>query len=197
MPSMAARVQGTISAGRSSGLHHRHSTHRSGSRTCGVPDQVRARKKTPIRGRADGESTMWTRWTSSTSPDLTISPASSRRSEELRGQAQIPGADPGLLAPFPQRRRQKRPVVLDMAAGDERQPSAPVADVQHASITVDDDRAAGDVAGQRGTTARVVDTVQDGQQPGQSLPLIRTPVQIRLGGRTNVGTGGRHVITSG
>lgn len=39
-----------------------------------------------------------------------------RRSEELRCQAQVPGAEASFLAHFPQGCRQESPVVVDMAA---------------------------------------------------------------------------------
>lgn len=82
------------------------------------------------------------------------------------GQAQVARLDAGLLAHFPQRRGQERPVVLDMAARSEEQPRDLVADVQNALVLVDDHRAAGDVTGGRGTAGRGVGSVQEGQQPG-------------------------------
>lgn len=121
-----------------------------------------------------------------------------RRAEELRGQAQIPGMDPGLLAYFSQGRSQESTVTrLDMAARREQQPRRLVADVQHPSITVNDDRAAGHVTRQRCTAGRIAGAVKDNQQVGQGLALLRVSGEVRLDGRTDVGAGGRHVITSG
>lgn len=81
--------------------------------------------------------------------------------------------------------------------GGEEQPCAPVADVQYAPFTVNDGRAARDVAGERPTVGRVVGAVQERRQPGEGVPFMRMPGQVRLGGSADVGAGERHVITSG
>jgi hypothetical protein len=71
-----------------------------------------------------------------------------------------------------------------------------VDDVQYALVSVDDDRAASDVAGKSCPAGRVVGPVQDGKQAGQGLSLVRVPSQVAVEGRADVGAGDRHVNTS-
>lgn len=117
--------------------------------------------------------------------------------KELRSQAQVAGTQPGLFAHLPHGRGQERTVTRLNVAGREQKPRDLVVDVQYVTVAVDDDRAAGDVAGESRAAGRVVRAVQDGQQSGQGRSLMRMPSQIAFRGRADVGASDRHVNTSG
>ena len=89
-----------------------------------------------------------------------------RAAQELRGQTQVTGPDARLLGHLPKSSGHQAPVRLGVPARGEQQPSGLVDDVQYAPVSVDDDRAAGDVAGKSPPAGRVVRPVQDGKQAG-------------------------------
>lgn len=72
----------------------------------------------------------------------------------------------------------------------------PLGCCSHPDANSDDDRAAGDVAGKSCPAGRVVKLLQNGEQAGQGLSLVRVSSQIAVEGRADVGAGDRHVNTS-